>query len=126
MAQARTVGNIADEVLVEQLKLKKAQDKVEEIEEVIKTLKEELRLAAEKEDLTTGGGKKSSFSIEPQTVPHATNWDSFYEYIKENNYFHLLQRRPAVKACQELWGQGVQIPGIDKFTQNKVNVKGIK
>lgn len=126
MAQARTVGIIADEVLAEQIKLKKAENKVKEHEEIIKKLKDELKLAAEKEDLTSGGGKKSSFSIEPQIVPHATNWDAFYEYIKENNYFHLLQRRPAVKACQELWSQDIAIPGIDKFTSNKVTVKGNK
>jgi hypothetical protein len=126
MAQARTVGTIADEVLAEMLKLKKAENKVKEHEEVIKKLKDELKLAAEKEDLTSGGGKKSSFTIEPQIVPHVTNWDAFYEYISENKYYHLLQRRPAVKACQELWNQDVAIPGTDKFTSLKVNVKGNK
>jgi len=121
---ARTLEKISDDILVKQVKLKEAEDKVKTIEDEIKVLKDELKLAAEKEGLTLGGGKKSKWSIEPQIVPQASNWDLFYAYIKDNDYFHLLQRRPAVKACQELWGQGTMIPGIDKFTSMKVTVKG--
>jgi hypothetical protein len=91
----------------------------------VKGLKLELQVAADVAKLTQGGGKKSKFTIEDQTVPQGSNWDQFYDYIHTNKYFHLLQRRPAVKACQELWGQGVVIPGIDKFTMKKINVKGV-
>lgn len=123
MAQ-RTIEHIADEVLGIQLKIKKKEDEVKVLEEQETKLKEELRLAAEKEGLTSGGGKKSKWTIAPDTVPQASNWDAFYQYIHDNKYYHLLQRRPAVKACQELWGQSTTIPGIDKFTKMKVNVKG--
>lgn len=122
---ARTIGDVADEILALQLKIKKKEDEVKVLEEKEAKLKDELRLAAEAEGLTAGGGKKSKFTIDPQIVPQANNWDQFHEYIYLTKYFHLLQRRPAVKACQELWEQGVAIPGIDKFTTIKVNVKGV-
>lgn len=121
----RTIGVISDEILAFQVKIKKKELEVKDMEEAASKLKEELRVAANAENLTAGGGKKSKFTIEPMTVPQASNWDLFHEYIADNKYFHLLQRRPAVKACQELWGQGVVIPGIDKFTSMKVNVKGV-
>jgi len=121
---ARTIGDIADEVLAVQVKIKKKEDEVKALEEKADKLKEELRLAADAASLTSGGGKKSKFTIDPQIVPQASNWDQFHQYIYDNKYFHLLQRRPAVKACQELWEQNVAIPGIDKFTIMKVNVKG--
>ena len=54
-----------------------------------------------------------------------SNWDEFCQYIAANNYFHLIQRRPGSKACQELWSQGTAIPGVDKFSQHKVQVKGV-
>lgn len=124
MAQ-RTIGDIADEVLVMQAKIKKKEDEVKVLEEKAAKLKEELRLAADAEGLTAGGGKKSKFTIDAQIVPQANNWDQFWAYIDSTKYFHLVQRRPAVKACQELWEQNIAIPGIDKFTIMKVNVKGV-
>jgi hypothetical protein len=121
----RAVGDIADEILILQLKIKKKEQEVEVLDDKVKGLKLELQVAADVAKLTQGGGKKSKFTIEDQTVPQGSNWDQFYDYIHTNKYFHLLQRRPAVKACQELWGQGVVIPGIDKFTMKKINVKGV-
>jgi len=121
----RTIGVIADEVLTVQLKIKKKEDEVKVLEEKEELLKEELRTVATAANLTSGGGKKSKFTIDPLIVPQASNWDLFHAYIYDNKYFHLLQRRPAVKACQELWEQGAAIPGIDKFTVIKVNVKGV-
>lgn len=120
---ARTLGIIADEVLAKQLKRKKLEDQVDLIKKEEEVLKAELKLAADAESLTLGGGKKSKWTIEPQIVPQAQDWDAFYGYIAKEKYFHLLQRRPAVKACQELWGQGIVIPGIEKFTSMKVSVK---
>lgn len=120
----RTIGDIADEILVQKLEIQKQTQALEALEEGKKKLEEELKLAADAAGLTSGGGKNSKFTIDEQTLPQISDIDSFYKYIKDNNYFHLLQRRPAVKACQELWSQGSAIPGIDKFTQMKVNVKG--
>lgn len=122
---ARTIGDIADEVLEKSLEITRMNKEVADLEKEEKALKEELRVAAEAAGLTSGGGKTSKFDIGPETVPQISNVDAFYDYIKTNDYFHLLQRRPAVKACRELWEQGTAIPGIDKFTQTKVNVKGV-
>ena len=122
---ARTIGDIADEILALQAKRKELEDKADETKKAEDLLKTELFAAADKEALTLGGGRKSRWTIEPQVVPQAQDWDVFYAYIAKNKYFHLLQRRPAVKACQELWGQGKAIPGIEKFTSMKVNVKAV-
>lgn len=124
MAQ-RTIGDIADEVLARGIEITRMNKVVEGLEKEKKVLEQELMDAATAAGLTSGGGKTSKFDIGPETVPQISNVDAFYDYIKTNDYFHLLQRRPAVKACRELWEQGTAIPGIDKFTQTKVNVKGV-
>lgn len=121
----RTIADISDEVLAVALKIKKLEDQVKILEDEESQLKEELRLAADGQNLTQGGGTKSKWTIEPQVVPQATDWDAFYPWMARKKWFHLLQRRPAVKACQELWSQGITIPGIDKYTTMKVTVKGV-
>lgn len=122
-AKKRTLGLISDEILAKQKEIKHLNDLVEIAEKEKKVLCEELMVVADAQKLEKGGGKSSAFTIKPQTVPHVENWDMFYEYILENRYLHLLQRRPGVKACAELWEQGKMIPGVEKFTQMKVTVK---
>lgn len=125
MTKTRSIGDIADEILALQVEEKALQQQIDDLEKQGRTLKEELRQLAEKEGLSTGGGTTSKFSIDLETLPQISNIDAFYDFMKQNDYMHLLQRRPAVKACRELWEQGLAIPGIDKFTQYKVTVKGV-
>lgn len=119
----RTLGQISDEILAKQKEIKAATAIVEALELQKKVLCDELMLAAEKQKLEKGGGAASAFTIRPQTVPAVENWDLFYEFIMKNKYLHLLQRRPGVQACAELWEQNKVIPGVEKFTSMKVTVK---
>lgn len=122
-AKKRTLGLISDEILALQKEIKKTNDAVDALEAQKKGLCEELMKAADAEKLEKGGGKASAFTIKPHTVPQVENWDMFYEFILKNKYLHLLQRRPGVQACAELWEQNKTIPGVEKFTQLKVTVK---
>jgi len=119
---ARTIGEIADDVLERQEKVKAMNAQIKDIEKEIDALKLELAAAADKEGMTAGAGAKSKFKIEPTTLPQGGNWDKFYEYMAENKYFHLLHKRFSVTGCQELWDQGIDIPGVDKFQKNEVKV----
>lgn len=120
---ARSLNDIATDIFKLQLKRKGLELKVKDCEVKEEKFKLELQKLADTTKLTFGGDKKLAWEIKPSTVPQATNWDEFYEYLHKNRYYHLLQRRPAVLACQELWGQGKVIPGIEKFTKMKVTVK---
>lgn len=119
----RTLGLISDEILEKQKEIKRLNEQVDTAELQKKVLCEELMKAADDQKLEKGGGKASAFTIRPQTVPQVENWDLFYEFILKNKYLHLLQRRPGVQACAELWEQNKTIPGVEKFTQMKVTVK---
>lgn len=124
-AVKRSINTVANEILTLQNKRKALESQAEEIKKKEKALSEELMAMAQSANLTFGGNKKSAWKIDVMVAPQATDWDEFYAYIKKKDYFHLLQRRPAVKACQELWGLGEVIPGIEKFTSNKVSVKEV-
>lgn len=121
----RTLGLISDEILDNKNLIATCKKDIEGYEERIRYLETELQALATKQGLTKGGGSNSTFKIEPVTVPQAVNWDEIYTYIYENKYGHLLHRRLGSKACEELWALGQVIPGIEKFTSNKVTVKGV-
>jgi hypothetical protein len=123
VAATRSINDVADDILKLQTKRKKLEDQAELIKKQEDELKLELSKLAEDAKLTFGGNKKSAWNITPSVVPQVSNWDEFYAWIGKKKYFHMLQRRPAVKACQEIWSQGAAIPGVEKFTQMKVNVK---
>jgi hypothetical protein len=118
----RTINAVADDILKLRIKRKKLEAQAEEIKKQELEFEKELSELANEAKLTFGGNKKSKWAITPSIVPQAVDWDAFYDYIASKKYFHLLQRRPAVKACQELWGLGEAIPGIEKFTSMKVTV----
>lgn len=122
-AKKRTLGQISDEILATQRHIKQLNGEIEALEITKRALSDELMAAAEGEKLEKGGGKASTFNIQPQTVPQVSNWDLFYEYMYDMRYLHLLQRRPGVQACAELWEKNIAIPGVEKFTQMKVTVK---
>lgn len=122
---ARTIGDIADEIVVVQAEIDAFESQKKAKEKERDKLKEELAQAAAKEGLTRGGGKGSTFTVNNETVPHAADWDAIYKYIKRHGYWHLLHKRLGTTACQELWDRGIKIPGVDKFTQTKVTVKGV-
>ena len=125
MSATRSINDVADDILKLQTKRKKLEDQAETIKKAEDVLKLELAKMADEAKLTFGGNKKSAWNLTPSVVPQVANWDEFYEWIAKKKYFHMLQRRPAVKACQEIWGQGGAIPGVEKFTQMKVNVKDV-
>jgi len=63
-----------------------------------------------------------SVTLKEEVVANVDDWDAFYAYIKENDAFFLMQRRPATNACREAWQMGESIPGVVPFTQNKLSV----
>jgi hypothetical protein len=124
-AKQRTLSQIADDILGIRGKEEILKNQLKELEEKRRVFEQELIAAAEKQGQVKGGGKTSTWTVTADTVPQVTDWDAFHEFIADKKWFHLLQRRPAVKACQELWTQGMVIPGTEKYTTMKVNVKGV-
>ena len=119
----RTINDVAQEVLVRQNKRAKLEAQIKILEAEEKVLRAEIHEMAVKANLTYGGNKKSEWSLETQTVPQVADWDAFYAYIHKHKWYHLLNRRPTVKSCQELWSSGVVIPGVERYSSIKVTVK---
>lgn len=53
--------------------------------------------------------------IQHTFVPQIEDWNAFYEHVHQNRAFHLLERRPAVRAWREEYEGGNTIPGTEPF-----------
>lgn len=66
---------------------------------------------------------KLSFSISENTVGNVEDWDQVYAYIRDNNAFHLVQRRLANAAYKELLDMGEALPGVVPFNKRSLNFR---
>lgn len=79
--------------------------------------------------VTAAGGRLLRVTCDihkPDYVPHVKEWDKFYQYIKQNDAFDLLERRPGKLACKERWDAGEIVPGVEKFPVYKLSTSKVK
>ena len=62
----------------------------------------------------------------PEYVPHVMDWDAYWAFIHNTNNFSLLEKRPGKVACQEMWDNGLTIPGVEKYPVYKLSVTKLK
>jgi hypothetical protein len=93
-----------------------------ELDAVEKALFEQM----EKEGTTNGGGKSATVSIVESVVPNVKDWNAFYAFIARMKYFHLLERRPSVSGCRELFETKGAIPGVEPFNRKRLNFSAKK
>ena len=65
---------------------------------------------------------KATVSISESTKPSVENWDEFVEYIYENRYIHLMDKRASVTGCRELFDKYGRIPGVVPYVQRKLRM----
>lgn len=95
--------------------------KVQEID----LLENELIDQMDAQGIVKSTGSKATVSISTSVKPSVEDWDAFYAFINKNKYFHLLERRPSVTGCRELFDTKGKIPGVVPFTQRKLNVRSV-
>lgn len=100
--------------LEEQLKL---------VSERLESMELELMSQMDAEQVTKSTGTKATVSITSSTRPSVEDWNLFYAYMHKNKYYHLLERRPSVAGCRELFEQNKSIPGVVPFTQRRLHIR---
>ena len=95
--------------------------KAQEIDIVENELIEQM----DQQNITKSTGSKATVSISVSVKPSVEDWDAFYAYIHKNKYYHLLERRPSVTGCRELFDHKGAIPGVVPFTQRKLNIRSV-
>ncbi len=102
------------------------------IEETLKAKTQEIDLAENElidqmdaQSITKSTGAKATVSISISVKPSVEDWDAFYAYIHRHKYYHLLERRPSVTGCRELFDTKGKVPGVVPFTQRKLNIRSV-
>jgi hypothetical protein len=120
-----TIGGLADKLFEIRTRRDAAVAVVEGIKKEYEEVELEIYTLADDQQTATGKGTKASFSIGESVVPQVKDWDAFLKYIYKNKYGHLLERRPSVTGCRELFDTKGAIPGVEKFTKRKINLRGV-
>jgi len=119
----RTPGSLVDLAftLREQRKLIEARAELIKADE--QKIIEHLIERCTKTELTKLAGKLAQASLSKTLMPTVTDWDKLNEYITEHDAWQLRNKAANAAAFRELWEAGIEVPGVDKFTQVKLNVR---
>jgi len=120
-----TLGAAIDALWAQREKKRKLEAQVKEVEAAIADSEAKVMEMMDGEGVEKTTGKKASVSITTSIVPQCEDWDLFYEYIRKNKYFHLLERRPSVTGCRELFETKGKIPGVLPITKRKLNLRTV-
>ena len=100
------------------------------LEEQDKVLKEEfaqielvLLARADEQGATRISTTDGTATITEEEVPTVTDWDAVHLYIKENDAFHLLQRRINTAAWREMLKAATPLPGTAPFTKRSIGFR---
>jgi hypothetical protein len=69
------------------------------------------------------GIEGANLSVQHKRLPQVASWDEFYDYIHSNNASYLMQRRVSSTAIDELSAEGIEIPGIEFYEEDRLSVK---
>jgi hypothetical protein len=78
-----------------------------------------LQASSEEQIKITGG---LGVKLVSSTVPAVKDWDKLYAWIKRNNAFWMLERRPSVTGYRDVLSSGKTVPGVESFTRVKLGL----
>lgn len=118
-----TLGSLTDQMFALREEKRKLEEGIKVLDEVYKQKEMQLIELLDEQGTDRGAGKSANCTIAESVVPQVTNWDDFYKFIQKNKYWHLLERRPSVTGCRELFETKGVIPGVEKFTKRRINLR---
>lgn len=119
----REIGELIAELDSAQTHRKALEAQAEEALKVEKEL--ELAIIHTLADLQLEKATHHGVTVEPkkETFPHVTDWNEFWDFIYENKFLHLLEKRPSVTGYRELLNLGRAVPGVVPFAKTRLSVR---
>lgn len=102
---------------------KDLEQQVKDNDKEISLLEVQIMQAMDGEGVIESKNHVGKVTLNESVYPHVEQWDQFGDYILDNRYLHLLERRPAVLAYRELLALGRAVPGVLPFTKRKLSFK---
>lgn len=120
-----TIGGLIDQAFALRERKRELEAQIAAVEGEIEGIQEQLMEQLDAQGVKGSTGEKASCSISVSVVANVTDWDSFYEYIRKNKFFHLLQRRVSDPSYRELLEAGKKVPGVEPFTKKRLNLRAL-
>lgn len=118
-----TISTLIDSLSELRASKKGLEGQLKDIEKDISAVEGDIIKAMDAEGVLETKSTVAKVSISESVYPHVEQWEQFAEFILENRYLHLLERRPAVLAYRELLSLGKPVPGVLPFTKRKLSYK---
>lgn len=121
----KTLGACADRFYELKQKRLVVQKEVAKIEEEEKALKAHIIDNLPKSEASGVAGKLCRVSAVVKEIPQLKDDEAFFKYVKKTGRFDLMQRRLSDAAIKELWEDGKEVPGVEKFNAVTLSVNKI-
>lgn len=118
-----TLSTLIDSLSSLRASKKLAQRELDSIAGQIEALEGEIMKAMDTEGLLESKSAVGKVTLSESVYPRVEDWDQFYQFIYDNRYFHLLEKRPTALAYRELLSLGKSVPGVLPFTMRKLSFK---
>lgn len=121
--QPLEVVKLADEWYALNQERLELQRQADALEQKVKLLKKEITDLMKESRILKVAATFCDIEVdEGGVVPTPRNWELIYEFILKEKAFGLLQRRLSSTGIQELWDEGIHVPGVDKYPVTKFKV----
>lgn len=122
MTMSDSLGKLADDFFLLREKKRAIEEQLEAVEQEMRIAEMELLSQLDAQQVTKVTGKMATVSISESVKPSVEDWSEFENYIHDNRYYHLLERRPSVLGCREIFEKVGRIPGVVPYVQRKVRM----
>jgi hypothetical protein len=121
----RSLAVLADELSDDRDEIRRLQDTIDKKKRSFDEKAARVLERMKSENALRVTGSKATISVSTITVPTVKDWEKFWRYIKKNNAFHLLERRPAAKPWREEVEnrRGKTVPGTEGFEKRTLNLR---
>ncbi len=113
-ALPKTIGGTADRLFRLRTKRLAAEKKINAMKAEESELKGHAVQLLQANRLDAGRGKLATVTRNTKAIPTVEDWDELYAFIKKEDAFELLQRRPALGAFRERWDNEETVPGVKR------------
>jgi len=123
--QPQTLGAMIDTMYELRNQKQALESEAKKLKEQMDLLEAQIIIRQDIDETTMSRGKTASAILTEQEIPKVEDWDAFYQYIQENEAFHLLQRRVSTAAARETLEAGETIAGVGTFTKRAISLRKI-
>lgn len=121
----KSTGALSDEFFLLREQKRMHEEAIKQIQGKMDLVERQLLERMDADGITKATGRKATVSISELIRPHVQDWDAFWAYIHRHKYYHLLERRPSVSGCNELFEKKGNIPGVVPFTKRGINMRAL-